>query len=268
MESNSCSVNISPIKIESKKENKDSTKSDSYYHLRRKRKKSLSDSFVYDISDEVIEEKVERKSSNHIATNIKNIKTMSINGKIVYATKNNQIEIKGNWSSNNEPIFNSTNKIEFLHKTTNKILFPIPKKDVDMSNLMESIEENNSSDNDFFMLNINKRTLYSLLLIPNIDLFKHILYYLGGKYAGFFKSEDIVKLDEAFINYNYEEKYQKIIVNGSGEDDIGKYTISGNAELFTTPTLMIAKNTNENCNKYINLGELNINKYYFYYNLE
>lgn len=279
MESKSSIYSLSSKKGGSKR---DSTKSDSCcYHLRRKRKKSLSDSFVSDISDGVLEEMESQKeqtieipSSNNTEPNMKNIKTMAINGNLVYVTKKNQIELKGLWSSNNEPIFNSEKKIEYLHKQTNKIIFPIAKKDIQMDEMLQIpnipplINENPPIVEDYFMLNINMSNLYSLLLIPNRELFKHILFYLGGKYTGYFRNQSIVKVDEVVINYNYDEKYQQILVNGSGEDDIGKYSISGNAELFTSPTLMISKNINENCNNNINLGELNINKYYFFYNLD
>lgn len=228
------------------------------YSLRkRKRSSNLSNSFVSDI-DSFLEEESQIKEIK--------IKVMNICAKLIYSPSQERIEVKGNWSSKDEHKCTQYNKIEYILNKTDKIIYPIHKSFIQASSQYE--QQLKKSKKDVILLKISSSNLYGLLIIDDINLLKQILFYLSGKYSGYFLNKDKKGIsDDVYLSFLLSEDFEnQILITGCGEDGIGKYTLSGLATFNRTKYEMIENNIHEDVNSSIHLGDISFNKYYSSYN--
>ena len=103
------------------------------------------------------------------------------------------------------------------------IQIQIKKEDIDFSYYEPSINASKyiSNDNEYFILNLCNANIFEVLLIPNQNLFNHILIILTGEYHGFFVYFSKTIEDWFYLNYTFEDN--KVRVNGNGNNNLGEF---------------------------------------------
>ena len=166
--------------------------------VRQIKKVKNDDSFISSLneSEEVISSKPSQNTVQH--EKIKRDDSIEVEedeiimeGNLLYRYSQDQIEIEGTWSMSSEKEKNKPYRFSYLlsqNKNKEVIQIPIKKEDIDFSYYEPSINASKymSNDNEHFILNLCNANIFEVLLIPNQNLFNHILIMLTGEYHGFF----------------------------------------------------------------------------------
>lgn len=164
---------------------------------------------------------------------------ISIEGNIVYRFAKNQLELEGQWSIPNETVFE-----RFSYK-------------------FETPAEGFKVDSDLGTFNLCIANLHCALMLDDQQLFKKVLEYISGSYAGFFLY--FGKTIEERVDLQIVEGLSGIEMNGEGLNSLGSFKMSGKVEINRTTEEMKAANFDFD-SEVINLGTFQSKKKYSEFN--
>jgi len=240
--------------------------------VRHKKKAKTDDSFITSLNDseEIISSKNSQnnnQSENILRDNLIEEDEIVMEGNLLYRYTQDQIEIEGTWSMSSEKEKNKPYKFSYLlsqNKNKEVIQIPIKKEDIDFSYYEPSINASKymSNDNEHFILNLCNANIFEVLLIPNQNLFNHILIMLTGEYHGFFVYFSKTIEDRFYLNYTFEDN--QVRVNGKGNNNLGEFNFLGYVNFFTIKEQLLENNNLES--EVINFGKIKLIRNYNAFN--
>lgn len=170
---------------------------------KRKQKQFSND---YDDFEDIQEDFYQKKDEDNDTNEEEDLTNSNIvmNGRLIYRYTNDQIELDGFWTVEGDQ---NKDRISYLLlKNQDKISIPIKKEEINFNGLLNDERANVFlQDNSIFYLNLCSANIFEVMLIPNSNLFRHILKYISGEYHGFFLYYEKTIEDRFYINFILDE---------------------------------------------------------------